>query len=380
MLASLERAREAEHRFVGRRLARAAHAAHRAARQRRLRRRATAPIPPCSPTSRPTRRAWAALLDDLLALAREDAAAPVRGEPVDLVELAREAAAPTRRGGRRRRGPGIVHGERPALERAVGNLVRNARRHGPPGGRVTRDGGRRVDQRRGRGPGPARSRARVRALLARGRRGLRARPGDRRARSPSATAAASTSAGRASHWLSRSCQRSPVQLRPSPQRRTLAHETTPLTAPLHSPRASLAAAVVALAVGAVGIAQAVGGGSTPPPKPLAQAVYDAARAPDAARHHARASTSPTTCSPPARCREGTGVAGAHRRRRAPVAHRRRPPAARAAVRRRRRADRLRRHGASASTTPTSNTVYTRRAARAAARRAPSRNARRRSTP
>ena len=35
------------------------------------------------------------LLDDLLALAREDAAAPARGEPVDLAELAREAA-PTR--------------------------------------------------------------------------------------------------------------------------------------------------------------------------------------------------------------------------------------------------------------------------------------------
>ena len=33
-------------------------------------------------------------------------------------------------------------------------------------------------------------------------------------------------------------------------------------------------------VGGVGIAQAVGGAATPPPKPLAQAVYDAARAPD----------------------------------------------------------------------------------------------------
>jgi signal transduction histidine kinase len=39
-----------------------------------------------------------------------------------------------------------VHAERPALERALGNLVRNARRHGPPGGRITvttaRDGDR----------------------------------------------------------------------------------------------------------------------------------------------------------------------------------------------------------------------------------------------
>ncbi len=31
----------------------------------------------------------------------------------------------------------LVRGERDALGRAVGNLVRNARKHGPPGGRVT---------------------------------------------------------------------------------------------------------------------------------------------------------------------------------------------------------------------------------------------------
>jgi hypothetical protein len=51
------------------------------------------------------------------------------------------------------------------------------------------------------------------------------------------------------------------------------------TAPLHT-IALAAAVVVALTVGAVGIAQAVGGGGTPPRQPLAQAVYDAARAPD----------------------------------------------------------------------------------------------------
>jgi outer membrane lipoprotein-sorting protein len=45
--------------------------------------------------------------------------------------------------------------------------------------------------------------------------------------------------------------------------------------------AVVGATVVALAIGAVGIAQAVGGGDTPPRKPLAQAVYDAANAPDA---------------------------------------------------------------------------------------------------
>jgi signal transduction histidine kinase len=65
------------------------------------------------------------LLDDLLALAREDAAAPARGEPVDLAELAREADADDIRVE-----PAIVQGERAALERAITNLVANARRHG----------------------------------------------------------------------------------------------------------------------------------------------------------------------------------------------------------------------------------------------------------
>jgi signal transduction histidine kinase len=69
------------------------------------------------------------LLDDLLALAREDAAAPARGEPVALSELATG-------------GDDVVieqevwaSVERPALERAIENLVRNARKHGR--GRVT---------------------------------------------------------------------------------------------------------------------------------------------------------------------------------------------------------------------------------------------------
>jgi two-component system, OmpR family, sensor kinase len=82
------------------------------------------------------------LLDDLLALAREDAAtrAPARAETVDLVALADDAAAgdPLRRTSvSGAGGEALVRGEREALERAVGNLVRNARRHGPDGGRVT---------------------------------------------------------------------------------------------------------------------------------------------------------------------------------------------------------------------------------------------------
>jgi signal transduction histidine kinase len=67
------------------------------------------------------------LLDDLLALAREDAAAPARGEPVDLAEVARAAADP---GAEIDARSVTVQGERAALERAAGNLVRNARRHG----------------------------------------------------------------------------------------------------------------------------------------------------------------------------------------------------------------------------------------------------------
>jgi two-component system, OmpR family, sensor kinase len=79
------------------------------------------------------------LLDDLLALAREDAAAPARGEPVDLAEIAADAGADDVAAE-----PAWVEGERPALERAIDNLVRNGHKHGS--GRVTievvRDGDR----------------------------------------------------------------------------------------------------------------------------------------------------------------------------------------------------------------------------------------------
>ncbi|MCW2952087.1 MAG: integral rane sensor signal transduction histidine kinase [Conexibacter sp.] len=88
----------------------------------------------------------AGLLDDLLALAREDAAAPPADEVVELAPLARDVA-----GGEARDGgdapvavevlPGgedaRVRGDRAALARALRNLVENARRHGPPGGAVT---------------------------------------------------------------------------------------------------------------------------------------------------------------------------------------------------------------------------------------------------
>jgi signal transduction histidine kinase len=131
MLASLERAREAERRFVG-------DASH------ELRTPLTALRGNISYLARHgaddalmadlegDAARLSELLDDLLALAREDAAEPARGEPVDLAEVARAAAAPGDHVDVRAVG---VQGERAALERAAGNLVRNAHRHGQ--GRVT---------------------------------------------------------------------------------------------------------------------------------------------------------------------------------------------------------------------------------------------------
>ena len=136
MLASLERAREAEQRFVGD----ASHelrtplTALRGNVDYLVRHGADREV--LDDVQADVAR-LSGLLDDLLALAREDASAPVRGEPVDLAELAR-AAASGEPGARLAApdGPALARGEAPALERAVGNLVRNARKHGPPGGGV----------------------------------------------------------------------------------------------------------------------------------------------------------------------------------------------------------------------------------------------------
>jgi signal transduction histidine kinase len=126
MLDSLERAREAERRFVG-------DASH------ELRTPLTAlrgnidylarhgPDESVLADLEGDAARLSELLDDLLALAREDAASPALGEPVDLAEVARTAAEP---GMRVDAASVTVLGERPALERAAGNLVRNARRHG----------------------------------------------------------------------------------------------------------------------------------------------------------------------------------------------------------------------------------------------------------
>ena len=139
MLASLERAREAEQRFIG-------DASHELRTPLTALRGNLAYVRKHGADAEVLEdiAADAArlgdLLDDLLALAREDAAAPVGGEIVDLAELARETEAdavvvPE---------SVIVLGERPTLARAVGNLVRNARRHGSGAVTITveRDGDR----------------------------------------------------------------------------------------------------------------------------------------------------------------------------------------------------------------------------------------------
>jgi two-component system OmpR family sensor kinase len=130
MLASLERARDAEHRFVGdvSHELRTPLTALRGNAAYAVRHGAD---PAVLADIEADANRLSTLLDDLLALAREDAATPLQAEPVDLVELARDASPDELVVVR----PGTVRAEKPTLERAVGNLVANARRHGE--GRVT---------------------------------------------------------------------------------------------------------------------------------------------------------------------------------------------------------------------------------------------------
>jgi len=135
MLASLERAREAERRF----LADASHELRTPLTALRgnvayLRRHGLTQELVAELEQDAER--LAGLADDLLVLSREEAAEPP-AEEVQLDELAQaaadadpavEAVAPE---------PVLVRGDRAALERALANLLQNAHRHGPEGGRIT---------------------------------------------------------------------------------------------------------------------------------------------------------------------------------------------------------------------------------------------------
>ena len=245
MLASLERARAAEQRFV-------ADASHELRTPLTALRGNAAYVarhgadPAVLADIEADAARLSALLDDLLALAREDAAAPA-----DRRAGRARGDRPRGRGGRSRAPTSssspaparvAVLGERLALERAVSNLVRNARAHGPPGGRITvtvaprrRPRARSASPTRAR-PRRRRARARLRALLARpgrARRGLGPRAWRSCARSPSATAGA-CGRRRALHDRAAGSQRSlKIRAYNSVMRRLRTHLHPP---PAHDPR------------------------------------------------------------------------------------------------------------------------------------------------
>ncbi len=135
MLASLERARDAERRF----LADASHELRTPLTALRgnvayLRRHGQTPEL-VEELERDAER-LAGLADDLLVLSREEVAEPpAEAVRLDVLALAAAEADPAVEAVAPR--PVTVRGDRAALERALANLVENAHRHGPEGGKIT---------------------------------------------------------------------------------------------------------------------------------------------------------------------------------------------------------------------------------------------------
>jgi signal transduction histidine kinase len=136
MLASLERAREGERRF----LADASHELRTPLTALRgnvayiVRHGAT---PAVIVELEQDAERLARLADDLLVLAREESDATVPNEHVRLDELATAAGEGESRIEVVAPDPVVVRGDRAALERALDNLVQNGRRYGPVEGRIT---------------------------------------------------------------------------------------------------------------------------------------------------------------------------------------------------------------------------------------------------
>jgi len=138
MLASLERAREGERRFV----ADASHELRTPLTALRgnvayiARHGATAAV--IAELEQDAER-LARLADDLLVLSREETDATAPREHVHLDELATAVAEGDGRIEVVAPEPVVVRGDRAALERALENLVQNGRRYGPAEGRITID-------------------------------------------------------------------------------------------------------------------------------------------------------------------------------------------------------------------------------------------------
>ena len=158
MLASLERAREAERRFVG-------DASHELRTPLTALRGNAAYVarhgadPDVIADLERDAERLSGLLDGLLALAREDAAAAPLEEGIRLDRVARTAAGGDPLVELTAPAAVTVRGDRVALQRLVENLLENARRHGPGGGRVRLsvrgEDGKALVEVSDEGPGPA---------------------------------------------------------------------------------------------------------------------------------------------------------------------------------------------------------------------------------